>query len=274
MRKPFKTLIALTLAGILSLTGCTAPTYDSSGANNQPHDLSGILNQAEEGLNEYKNSLENNEDSNSQNTINGTVPDWNITDYPDYYLVAGKADFTNVSIPTTPSVINSQLDQYGRAGQAVALINKQMRDAGSDRDRDMPDEIAGWPSPNPKVTIDLGNGRQYRGYLFNRSHLIAKSLGGEDSVENMVTGTRTQNVGKNQPAGGMAYTETEARDWLDQNPSGTITYAATPVYEGSELLPRYVTVDIKTSDGTIDQHVIVWNTANGFDIDYQNGGVR
>lgn len=145
--------------------------------------------------------------------------------------------------------------------------------AGRDRDRDMPDDITGWPDDNPKVSIDLGDGDTYHGYLFNRSHLIAKSLGGEDIPANMITGTRTENVGRNQPAGGMAYAETLALDWLDRHPDGTVTYMATPDYTGDELLPRTVTVDIRTSDGTIDEHVTVYNTANGHDIDYAHGGV-
>lgn len=80
-------------------------------------------------------------------------------------------------------------------------------------------------------------------------------------------------MGRNQPPGGMAYTETLARDWLDAHPDGTIVYMATPNYQGDELLPRTVTVDIRTSDGAIDQHVTVYNTADGYGIDYLHGGV-
>lgn len=83
----------------------------------------------------------------------------------------------------------------------------------------MPDDITGWPDDNPRVGIDLGSGDACNGYLFNRSHLIAKSLGGGDVPENMVTGTCTENVGRNQPSGGMAYAETLARDWFDGTPT-------------------------------------------------------
>ena len=217
----------------------------------------------------------------------GDMTVWSLAAYPDYVAVSGKANFDGVTIPAAGEIVYAQPDQLGRSGQAVGVITKALRDQGSARERDMPDTITGWPSHNPKVSINLTDQATcglpkserpkntcYSGYLFNKSHLIAKSLGGEDIAENMVTGTRTQNVGRNQPAGGMAYTETEARDWLDKNPSGTVTYVATPVYQGDELLPRVVTVDIRTSDGSIDQHVIVFNTANGFDIDYANGGVK
>ena len=191
----------------------------------------------------------------------------------DYYTVDGPADFTGITTPEPGTIVYGTPDTLGRSTRAIGNITKTLRDEGADRDRDMPDEITGWPDHNPKVDISLGDGDTYHGYLFNRSHLIAKSLGGADTPENMVTGTRMQNVGRNQPPGGMAYTETLARDWLDQHPDGTILYMATPNYTGDELLPRTVSVDIQSSDGTISQHVTVYNTAEGYSIDYQHGGV-
>lgn len=199
--------------------------------------------------------------------------EWSMSAAPNYYQVTGSADLSDDTVPTTPSIVYSPLDELGRAGKATGLITKTMRDEGSKRERNMPDQIAGWPEHNPKVAIRLDSGKQYRGFLFNRSHLIAKSLGGEDIPANMVTGTRTQNVGDNQPAGGMAYTETKARNWLDNHPDGTIIYVAEPHYQGSELLPRTVSVDIISSDKSINEHVVTYNSANGFDIDYQHGGV-
>lgn len=198
---------------------------------------------------------------------------WSRATAPDYYRVAGKADFTGVTLPQGAGVEYAVPDPLGRAGTVLARIDKRMRDAGAARGRDMPDTIAGWPAHNPKVEIRFASGRVYHGYLYNRSHLLAKSLGGEDSPRNMVTGTRPQNVGDNDRPGGMAYTETLARDWLDAHPDGTVAYKATPHYVGDELLPRTVTVDMLTSDGSIDQHVVVYNAAEGYRIDYANGNV-
>jgi DNA-entry nuclease len=193
--------------------------------------------------------------------------DWDETTAPNYYLVTGEAQLPN-AIPA--GVTYGGYDNLHRPTTVTATITYQMRKDGSDRDRDMPDQITGWPTTNPKVTIPLSTGKTYKGYMFNRSHLLAKSLGGKDDAINMITGTRTQNVGANQPAGGMAYTETLARDWLDKNHAGTVAYVVTPNYVGNELLPRTVTVDIKTSDNTINQHVIVYNTAKGYTINYAN----
>lgn len=237
-------------------------------------------------IDQTSNSIPQTIEPNSTTNSNTIIPEWNISDYPDYYKVLGKADFTGVTMPQPGTITYATPDTLHRSGKAIGVITKQLRDHGSNRERTMPDSITGWPVRNPKVQINLTGENAcslpktirpknscYSGYLFNKSHLIAKSLGGEDIAENMVTGTRTQNVGRNQPAGGMAYTETLARNWLDDHPTGTIAYMATPVYQHDELLPRYVLVDIRSSDASIDQHVVVWNTVNGFTVNYQNGNV-
>ena len=142
----------------------------------------------------------------------------------------------------------------------------------TDREREDIHEIhpAGW-GHNREVDIVNPDGSTYHGAIFNRSHLLAKSLGGDDADYNLVTGTRTQNVGDNTGQnGGMAYTEGLARDWLRHN-DGTVYYSATPVYEGDELLPRSVIVDVRSSDGELDLEVEVYNAVAGYDVDYATG---
>jgi len=48
---------------------------------------------------------------------------------------------------------------------------------------------------------EFPNGKIYNGYFYNRSHLIADSLGGRSYKYNVVTGTRQQNVGNNGDGG-------------------------------------------------------------------------
>lgn len=126
---------------------------------------------------------------------------------------------------------------------------------------------------NQEVSIVLSNGKVRHGYLFDRSHLIADSLGGRPYRNNLITGTRTQNVGNNDRKGGMQYIENKVLTYINQNPSVHVYYKAEPVYVGTELVPRYVVVSALSSDGVIDEKVRVFNTANGFTIDYQNGGL-
>lgn len=196
---------------------------------------------------------------------------WDPIAFPDYYRVIGPA-VVDEDVPAG-EVRYAPLDGLGRAGRCVANVTYDLMLQGEAASRDGLSDLhpSGW-GHNAKVTITNPDSSVYNGYLFNRSHLVAKSLGGQNRMENLVCGTRTQNVGDNTGQdGGMAHTEVLARDWLDAHPGGTVWYCATPVYEGSELLPRSVIVDVKSSDGTLDQEVEVYNTAYGFTIDYATG---
>lgn len=196
---------------------------------------------------------------------------WNAGDYPDYYRVLGPAVVTDEPAPGEARYAG--LDALGRAGAVTATVTYDMMEAGSAREREDISDVrpAGW-GHNEEVDIAMPDGTSYHGYLYNRSHLLAKSLGGVDAAENLVTGTRTQNVGDNRGQdGGMAYTEGLARAWLKDNPDGMVYYHAEPVYVGSELLPRSVLVDVRSSDGSLDLEVEVFNAAAGYDIDYASG---
>lgn len=210
-----------------------------------------------------------------------------IEQHPDYVISQGRADIEdNLSQDMTYKNFSSEelangaihyesLDVLGRTQAVAGVITYKMREEGTEREReDMPNP-AGWKSDgksnNNKVTIDLLNGKTYKGYFYNRSHLIAKSLGGVETAENLITGTRTQNVGKNDGNGGMAYAEEKARNYLDSHQASVVYYKATPAYVDNELLPRSVFVDIKTTDGELDEHVEVLNACYGFTIDYKTG---
>ena len=194
----------------------------------------------------------------------------------DYFTVTGPAvrDYE----ATSGNISYCEADDLGRATCAYGELTADTRTEAQARGR-QPINVdpAGWPEDNAKVSIPALDGvegsREYNGWMWNRSHLLADSIGGEPTEENLVTGTRTQNVGSAKNSGGMAYTETIARDYLDSSAANDcpLYYAATPNYEGDELIPRTVTVDIQSCDKSIDQRVEVDNTANGFAIDYNTG---
>lgn len=199
---------------------------------------------------------------------------WDFEASPDYYRVVGAAV---VDVDVAAGTVRYEgLDDLGRTGRAVANVTYDMMESGSARERKDISSLrpSGW-GHNDEVTIKTPGARDYHGALYNRSHLVAKSLGGSDVQENLVCGTRTQNVGDNQGQdGGMAYTEGLARTWLRAHPGGTVFYSAMPVYEGTELLCRSVIVDVRSSDGDLDLEVEVYNAALGFDVDYATGEFR
>lgn len=208
----------------------------------------------------------------SPSAAQASYTSWDEAESPNYYRVVGPAVVGDA--PEAGTVWYGSLDGLGRATGAVALVTYESMEAGRARARGNLSDVtpSGWGS-NREVDIAMPDGSVYHGLLFNRSHLVAKSLGGDDEVHNLVMGTRTQNVGANMGGedGGMAYAEGLARNWLDAHPDGTVYYAATPAYEGDELVARSVIVDVRSSDGSVDQRIEVYNAARGFAIDYATG---
>jgi DNA-entry nuclease len=205
---------------------------------------------------------------------------WDQLTAPNYYKVTGKADLPSKLV--SPGTVDYQgIDSLGRTGYAHAVVTyKMIADSAGWRaefDNDV-DEISGWKNPttgksnNGKTAIVLDNGKTYHGYFYNRSHLVADSLGGAPSRKNLVTGTRTQNVGDNSAnPGGMAYAESKIRDYMKPHQDVTTAYYVQPIYNENEIIPRGTTIDMKTSDGAINEHVVVWNYANGHEINYMTG---
>lgn len=203
---------------------------------------------------------------------------WDEAVAPNYYEVVGPSRFGDVlagtDAPACGEVRYGELDALGRATGVEACVNAELAAQGSVREREDTSAIhpSGW-GYNKEVAIELPTGRIYHGFFWNRSHLLAKSLGGEEVLQNLICGTRMQNVGANLNGteGGMAYAETLVRSWLADNPDGFVRYAATPVYAGDELVCRNVRVDVRSSDGALDLEVVVYNAAKGYKIDYATG---
>lgn len=174
------------------------------------------------------------------------------------------------------------LDTQGRVAGAYGIISKQNREVakawkqtGEGNPLDTGKDPAFWPNNNTEVTVTWPDGKTYNGWFWNRSHLIADSLGGKSDTNSWITGTRAQNVGKNAQDGGMAYTEEKTRNFLDAQPDGStcgVYYSAVPTYlSGQDTIPFSVTVDMKSCDGKLNERVIVTNTMPGYAINYSTG---
>lgn len=113
----------------------------------------------------------------------------------------------------------------------------------------------------------------YKGWLYNKSHTLGWSLGGDMETHNVTLGTRSQNVGSGQD-GGMAHAESEVRDAVYAHKNAKIYYQATPVYKNNELVPRGTHVraySVNDSGKTLNLNIWVFNTQNGVNVDYKNG---
>ena len=281
----------MAIAAVLALgigTGCSSK--DIRTAKSAVNTITGIVNTLDEHSNKNGNGSNDSQTNDTTADNNGSdstqageaisgqdsnaqyvATQWSMEQYPDYYRVVGKAIIDSDVQPG--NIEYTGLDSLGRTQRVNGNITYQMVEKSKgwrekfDSDAD---KISGW-GHNEKVAIDLGNGKVYHGYMYNRSHLIADSLGGAAKRINLCTASRCQNVGRNDGKGGMAYAETKARNYLNAHHNGSLYYCAIPVYVGNELLPRSVYVEMKSDDGSIDESVEVFNAVNGYTINYNDG---
>ena len=137
-------------------------------------------------------------------------------------------------------------------------IPEASRIAGEFSDGSFNSDLGKWMGTRSNNRIVTING--YRGYVFNKSHLLAWSLGGSMNSNNLIWGTRAQNVGTNKPnnPGGMAYPETQVRNFLRTNPNEVVYYSASPLYVEQELVPRGVQVQAISLRDPQKFHLNIW----------------
>ncbi len=201
-----------------------------------------------------------------------------------------------------PGEVRYEYDPRHKKQRVLARLTSKNIQEGKRARADISDiHPLGWPTHNYETQIyssrqtipdKQGNNFVYSGWLWNRSHLLAHSLGGLDEEKNLITGTRQQNVGFGPNDGGMLALEKDVAHYLRINPDHEVIYVVTPSYGPNAIPPlvyadvvkydpRYVAKQLTQGDG-LDFHprdvtnpddmsatrYIVTNTAPGFDIDY------
>ena len=186
-----------------------------------------------------------------------TIPDPKNTDTEKTLdaKVLNRDDFTQ-------HVFYSKLDEFQRPHEAYARITYEDVQAARNKVRDSLGSVQP-PGFNNQVTYER-YGEQL--YLYNRCHIIAHSLEGEEgNPRNLFTGTQAMND--------RMYTyEKQVAEYLNENRGSTVLYRVEPVYSGTNLLPSYVIME--ATDETKNQALfnkIIYNTAYGWKIDYATG---
>ena len=104
--------------------------------------------------------------------------------------------------------------------------------------------------------------------LYNRSHLIAHQLCGEDANEkNLITGTRTMN------SVGMTYYENIVANYVKQT-GNHVLYRVTPIFAANDLVARGVQMEAESLEAggqAVRFNVFVYNVEPGVEIDYVTG---
>ena len=158
----------------------------------------------------------------------------------------------------------SDLDELGRCGVAFANICTKL----------MPTEPRGSIG---NVKPSGWNFAKYNGivegnYLYNRCHLIAFSLAGENANEkNLITGTRYLNVT------GMLPFEDEVREYVKGGKGRHVLYRVTPVFDGENLVASGVQMEawsVEDKGKGICFNIFAYNVQPGIEIDYLTGESR
>lgn len=188
-----------------------------------------------------------------------------IADIPEYSgalcidVNNGEPGFTDDDFKRGAFMEFSDLDFEGRCGAAFARIGT---DTLSNAPRGDISQVH--PSGWEQHRYDFVEQEM----LYNRSHLIAHQLCGEDANEkNLITGTRTMN------SVGMTYYENIVANYVKQT-GNHVLYRVTPIFAANDLVARGVQMEAESiEDGgqAVRFNVFVYNVEPGVEIDYVTG---
>lgn len=208
-----------------------------------------------------KNHVKSGSDSAVNRTEDSLIPDFSGIDYIE--LNGNIPNFTEYDIENTEGEIYSELDELGRCGAAMAKLDRSMMPTEERGEIGMI-RPSGWQTVKyPDLIEDL--------YLYNRCHLIAYGLTGQNANErNLITGTRYMNVN------GMLPFELKVMRYLERS-ENHVMYRVTPYFKENELVARGVEMEaysIEDSGEGISFHVFVYNYQPGIEIDYLTGNSK
>ena len=113
--------------------------------------------------------------------------------------------------------------------------------------------------------------------IYHKSHIIAKELGGKriynssGEYYNGFIGTEHANVGRDGKSG-MRYIERVIRKHLCENENNYIVYECRVIYKRpKDIIPIFIVIIIVSGDYSINKIYFVWNTQDGYIIDYKTG---
>lgn len=179
----------------------------------------------------------------------------------DYITVNGNIPFFTQAEKQSKEAFEhySELDSLGRCGAAYANICAELMPTGKREDISAI-KPSGWRS------ISL-NGKKGSS-LYNRSHLIAYMLAGENAnPQNLITGTEHFNQVT------MQLFEMQVKEHLD-SAGGHVLYRVTPVFSGNDLVAKGVLMEafsVEDKGAGICFNVFCYNVQPDVWIDYATG---
>ncbi len=186
-----------------------------------------------------------------------------LPDYDGQHMVVtlnnNQPTFTEAELAASkPWQTLAPLDALNRVGQANALLHKKMMPK-----KERGDISSVYPSGWKQKKMPDGK------WLYNRSHLIAFRLTGEDANwQNLFTGTQQMNQ---KPM--KEYEDRVAKYLLES--THHVRYRVTPYFKGEELVPRGIQIEAKSiEDDQLAFNVFLYNVQDGYLINYDTGNSR
>lgn len=186
------------------------------------------------------------------------IPDYNGEPYVE--ICNNHAQFSSEELTLTDYEYYSELDGLGRCGVAMALVtpNTLPKESRGEIGSVKP---SGWHTVKYNEVIEDN-------YLYNRCHLIAYELTGQNANEkNLITGTRYMNIV------GMLPFENKVEEYVSET-GKCVLYRTTPIFDGDNLVASGVTIEAKSVEDKgegIDFYVYVYNVQPNILIDYSDG---
>ncbi len=210
-------------------------------------------------MSDEESEIESDSDSLTEIFDLKNIPEY--SDNPYIYINDNKPFFSDEEKNITDSFETySNLDELGRCGVAFANISTDI----------MPTEKRGEIGnikPSGWHTVKY-NDIIADNYLYNRCHLIAFQLAGENANEkNLITGTRYMNVE------GMLGFENKVADYV-RNTNNHVLYRVTPVFENNNLVVSGVLIEawsVEDKGEGICFNIYCYNVQPGIIIDYLTG---
>ena len=211
---------------------------------------------------------ENSESASAQAETVISGDEFSLDSVPDYSGAAyveinGSTPFFTESDLTEKAYESySKQDKLGRCRAATACIGKEL----------MPEEKRGdissvKPTGWQSIRFSFVDG----GSLYNRCHLIAYMLTGENAnSKNLITGTRYMNVS------GMLPFEELTSSYI-KSTGNHVLYRVTPIFKDNELVARGVLMEgysVEDRGKGICFNVFCYNVQPGVEIDYATGGAK
>ena len=274
---------------ILSLMGCQpaqkpddpkppASTEQSSEKDTSDESDSSVEEDTQDtssedtGNSDSTESTEDTENNDDDEITGGTgssgdmnTPGISLSDIPafskDYYIVLNNniPYFSTENLKANAYEYYSDLDALGRCGVAHACLGRELLPS---------DDREGISNVSPSGWHTTQYGSVPGASLYNRSHLIAHSLAGEnDNEKNLISGTQHLNQRE------MTKFEDMVLDMIKEI-GVHVMYRVTPFFEGNNLIATGVQMEawsVEDNGESICFNVFIYNVQDNISIDYATG---